>query len=99
MAAVCALDPAPFRVPLSCSALLPALPFPLSPDDSLEAPHAVSARVPASAMVIGTARVVVLSFNSMPLDMGPDVDAGLETDDREGREPKWTPPGPSVNAG
>src|SRR6185436_1121501 len=99
MAAVCALDPAPLRVPLSCAALLSALPLPLSPDASLEAPHAVSARDPARAIVSGMARVVVLSFNSMPLDMGPDVAAGLWTDDREGREPRWTPPGPSVNGG
>jgi hypothetical protein len=79
MAAVCALDPAPSRVPLSCPALLPALPLAPLADDSLEAPHAVSVTEPASAIVSGMARVLVLSFNSMPLDMGPDVGAGLWT--------------------
>jgi hypothetical protein len=42
------------------------LPLPLL--DSLEAPHAVSAREPASATATGMARVLVLSFNSVPFD-------------------------------
>src|SRR4051794_9792902 len=70
MAACWALEPAPFRVPLSCSLLLAASLLPLPPD-SLAAPHAASAREPASAIATGRARVLVLSFNSMPLDIGP----------------------------
>jgi hypothetical protein len=63
MAACWALEPAPLRVPDSCfsALLLAALPEPAL-DFSLDAPQAVSASAPASAIATGMARVVVLSF-------------------------------------
>src|SRR5690348_1399155 len=72
MAACCALEPAPFRVPLSCVA--PSLP-PLAAEVSLAAPQAASAREPASTRTPGatprvTARLVLLKVTSLPLD-GP----------------------------
>jgi hypothetical protein len=50
----------------------------------LEAPHALSARVPASATERVVARVLVLSFNSVPLDSCPD-DFRAARDRRERR--------------
>src|SRR4051794_20482190 len=98
MAACWALDPAPLRVPLSCSALLPASEPPPPLSDSLEAPHAASAREPASAIASGRARVLVLSFNSMPLDMGPGSFCRAHwTNVEKAREPRWPPQGRSVN--
>src|SRR5689334_23028893 len=96
MAACWAVEPAPFSVPLSCAALLP-------PDvlaavfDSFDAPHAASARVPASAMATGTARDVVLSFNSGPLDMAQASQPGPESNTGKARQPRWTAPECRVN--
>jgi hypothetical protein len=69
IAACCALEPAPLRLPLSWGALL-LLPLPveLLAALSLEAPQAARARVVASAADTAAARVVVLSFNSVPFD-------------------------------
>src|ERR1700750_1375399 len=76
IAACWALEPAPLRVPLSCLALVlaaePLLPLLLF---SFEAPHAASAREPASAATTRgtltpvTERVLLLSIKSMPLEM------------------------------
>jgi hypothetical protein len=100
MAACCALEPAPSRVPLSYSVLLPASLVPLLLADSLAAPHAASAREPASAIATGMARLLVLCVNSMPLDMGPGRRCRAHwTDVEDGREPKWPLQGRSVNAG
>ncbi|GAB4080676.1 hypothetical protein GCM10028783_16240 [Modestobacter muralis] len=73
MADCCALDPAPARAPLSSGAALDALPpevaAPALPEpSSLEAPQAARARVAARAEETAAARVVVLSFNSVPFN-------------------------------
>src|SRR3954454_24917705 len=99
MAACCALEPAAFSVPLSCSA--PAEPE-LDEDPasaSFAAPHALSARVPASATPSGMARVLVLSFNSVPL-VWTRTRSGRQgsTNDGDAREVRWTPNPGEVNA-
>src|SRR6476620_3092089 len=97
IAACCAVEPAPLRLPLSAAALL--LPLALDDDDSFDAPHAASASEPASAMATGMARDVVLSFNSGASRRGPaHLSDGPESDTREVREPRWTSPVPSVNS-
>src|SRR4051812_27812251 len=68
MAAVCALEPAPTRSPLSSGAELPLPALLALPVSSLAAPQAARAREVASAADTAAARVVVLSFNSGPFD-------------------------------
>ncbi|CCH90431.1 protein of unknown function [Modestobacter italicus] len=70
MAACCALEPAPTRSPLSSAEELPLalLSEPLLLVSSFEAPQAAVARTAASDADTAAARVVVLSFNSVPFD-------------------------------
>jgi hypothetical protein len=70
IAACCALEPAPTRSPLSWAAELPPalLPEPLLLESSFEAPQAAVARTAASDADTAAARVVVLSFNSVPFE-------------------------------
>src|SRR3978361_1032912 len=102
IAACCALDPAPLRAPLSWGALL--VPLLLSaaealPPPSLAAPHAVRASEPARAADSAAARVVVLSFNTVPFDWCPDVGAGQRGSiGHHGGQGRWTDPGAAVNA-
>src|SRR4051794_15869298 len=98
MAACWALEPAPLSEPLSCLALLLAAVPVLALEDSLEAPHAASAREPASAVTTVTARVLLLSVKSMPLGR-PGRRCRAGDNDRKVRQHKWTHPGARVNSG
>ena len=80
MAACWLLAPAPTRSPLSWAESL--LPASAVPPPSLAAPRAESARVPASATDTVVARVLVLSFNSVPLDSCPDEFPGSSGTER-----------------
>src|SRR3712207_5632993 len=102
MAACWLLAPAPTRSPLS-SAALDSLPPPSLPpeelSDSFAAPHAASARVPASVVERTAARDLLLSFNSVPFARGDRSGrrAGEGPTGSDGRQPRWPVPGRSVN--
>src|SRR5215213_2487478 len=100
MAAVCALEPAPTRLPLSSGAELPLLADTASALSSLAAPQAARARTAASDADTAAARVVVLSFNSVPFDWcARTSEPGRESNEQDAKQLRWTDPGGSVNEG
>src|SRR3712207_5731929 len=102
IAACWLLAPAPSSVPLSCASLLPAGEVPLSElPPSLDAPHAVRAREPASATPSEMARVLLLSFNSGPFGQWTRASPGQHGtgNSSDAKQAKWTANPGQVNGG